>query len=154
MRVLVVIPAFNEQASIAAVIADVKETAAALGVSAEVAVVDDGSADHTSAVALSSGARVLRLCSNLGIGGAVQVGLRAAAREGFDCAVQIDGDGQHPASELGKLLAPLSQQPSPDLIVGTRFREREGFRSTALRRFGSRWLRLLLRVVIGQRVTD
>jgi glycosyltransferase involved in cell wall biosynthesis len=154
MRVLVVVPAYNEQASIGSVIADVKQVSAQLGISADVAVVDDGSSDHTSQAAFSSGARVIRLCRNLGIGGAVQVGLRAALREGFDCAVQIDGDGQHPASELSKLLAPLSEPTPPDLVIGTRYQAGEGFRSTALRRFGSRWLRLLLRVIIGQRVTD
>lgn len=154
MRVLVVIPAFNEQGALASVIQDVRTESKALDAVIDIAVVDDGSSDHTTEVAQSCGARVIRLCENLGIGGAVQVGLRAALREGYDCAIQLDGDGQHPASEMAKLIAALSQKPVPDLIVGTRFQTRTGFRSSALRRFGSRWLRLLLRVVTRQRITD
>jgi len=154
MRVLVVVPAFNEQAALPAVVAEIRNERQRLGIDIDVAVVDDGSTDHTSEVAYSCGARVLRLCRNLGIGGAVQVGLRAALREGYDCAIQLDGDGQHPASEITKLIGALSQSPAPDLIVGTRYRTRDGFRSTALRRLGGTWLRVLLRVVAGLRVTD
>lgn len=154
MRILAVVPAFNEQGALPAVVEEIRREGSRLGVEIDVAVVDDGSSDHTSEVAYSSGARVIRLCRNLGIGGAVQVGLRAALREGYDCAVQIDGDGQHPAAELGKLIGALSERPQPDLVVGTRFQDREGFRSTALRRFGSRWFRVLLRVVAHLRVTD
>jgi glycosyltransferase involved in cell wall biosynthesis len=154
MRVLFVVPAFNEERALAAVIGELRHEAAALALDAQVLIVDDGSGDRTSEVALASGARVLRLCRNLGIGGAVQVGLRAALREGFDCAVQVDGDGQHPASELAKLLAPLSGLEPPDLVVGTRYRGRDGFRSTALRRFGSWWLRMLLLLVARLRMSD
>ena len=154
MRVLVVVPAFNEQAALPGVVSEIRSEQQRLGVEVDVAVVDDGSTDHTSEVAYSCGARVLRLCRNLGIGGAVQVGLRAALREGYDCAIQLDGDGQHPASELTKLIGALSQTPPPDLVVGTRYQTRNGFRSTALRRLGGGWLRVLLRIVAGLRVTD
>jgi glycosyltransferase involved in cell wall biosynthesis len=155
MRVLFVVPAFNEQDALPAVIADLQEEIRASGVDGEVLVVDDGSWDRTSEVAFGAGARVLRLCRNLGIGGAVQAGLRAALRERFDCAIQIDGDGQHPASEARKLLERLSAQPPVDLIVGTRYLgEKEGFQSTPLRRFGSFWLRLLLRVIARLRISD
>jgi len=154
VRVLFVIPAFNEEHALPGVIEDLRTVSKAMGLDFQIMVVDDGSDDHTSAVAISSGVRVVRLCRNLGIGGAVQVGLRAALREGFDCAVQVDGDGQHPASELGALLAPLSATPAADLVVGTRFRSRDGFRSTALRRFGSFWLRLVLRVGARLKTSD
>ncbi len=155
LRVLFVVPAFNEQQALPAVIAELREAIPALGIEGEVVVVDDGSDDRTSEVAYAAGARVLRLCRNLGIGGAVQVGLRAALRERFDCAIQIDGDGQHPASEAGKLLRRLAEEPRVDLVVGTRYRGGgDGFRSTALRRFGSSWLRLLLRVVAGIKISD
>ena len=154
MKMLAVVPAFNEQDALPGVIEEIRTEGRRLGVDVDVAVVDDGSSDHTAEVAYSCGVRVIRLCRNLGIGGAVQVGLRAALREGYDCAMQIDGDGQHPASEIGKLIAAISQEPAPDLVVGSRFQSREGFRSTALRRFGSRWFRILLRVVARVRVTD
>ena len=154
MRVLFVVPALNEEAALPPLIAELRNEISNLGISGEVVVVDDGSVDRTSEAAHAAGARVLRLCRNLGIGGAVQVGLRAAWRERFDCAVQIDGDGQHPPAELRKLLPRLEESPAADLIVGTRYQGGEGFRSTLLRRFGSFWLRLLLRGVARLRVSD
>jgi glycosyltransferase involved in cell wall biosynthesis len=158
MRLLVIIPAFNEQEALGGLLAEIAElrarAAAESGDTIEAVVVDDGSADRTAQVARAGGARVLLLCKNLGIGGAVQSGLRLAYREGFDLAAQIDGDGQHPPSELPRLLASARGPGAPDLIVGTRYREPgSGFRSTPLRRLGSAWLRLVLRLV-GVRVTD
>jgi glycosyltransferase involved in cell wall biosynthesis len=155
MRLLVIIPAFNEQKALGGLLAEIREVATPeLGVTLETVVVDDGSVDRTAAVARAGGARLLVLCKNLGIGGAVQSGLRLAYREGFDFAAQIDGDGQHPPSELRRLLDPARGPGAPDLIVGTRYREHgNGFRSTRLRRLGSAWLRLVLRIV-GVRITD
>jgi glycosyltransferase involved in cell wall biosynthesis len=149
VKVLAVIPAFNEEQALPPLLADLKRALP----DGEILVVDDGSTDHTAQVAFSSGVRVVRLCRNLGIGGAVQTGLRVALREGFDCAVQIDGDGQHPASELPKLLATQEGPSPPDLVVGTRFLEKNGFRSTFWRRVGATWLRVLLRL-FGLKVTD
>jgi glycosyltransferase involved in cell wall biosynthesis len=155
MRVLFVLPAFNEQQALPAVINEVRQEIVALGIDGDVLVVDDGSRDRTSEVAYAAGARVVRLCRNLGIGGAVQAGLRAAFRERFDCAIQIDGDGQHPAAEARKLIERLRAEPPADLIVGTRYLgDRAGFQSTVLRRFGSFWLRLLLRIVARVRISD
>jgi glycosyltransferase involved in cell wall biosynthesis len=158
MRLLLIIPAFNEQEALGGLLAEIaalRETAPAeLGVELETVVVDDGSADRTAAVARAGGARVVALCKNLGIGGAVQSGIRLAYREGFDFAAQVDGDGQHPPGELRRLLEPARGKDAPDLIVGTRYREEgSGFRSTPLRRLGSAWLRTILRVC-GVRVTD
>ncbi len=158
MRVLLIIPAFNEEEALGGLLEEIRALSPTeLGTELETVVVDDGSADRTADVARQGGARVLRLCGNLGIGGAVQSGLRLAARERFDYAVQIDGDGQHPPSELHRLLAGAQvQEPArPDLVVGTRYRDKTaGFRSTVMRRLGSWWLRMILRVVAGVRVTD
>lgn len=156
MRLLVIIPAFNEQEALGGLLSEIRAIATPeLGVELETVVVDDGSADRTADVAREHGARVLQLCRNLGIGGAVQSGLRLAHREGFDFAVQIDGDGQHPPSELTRLLEPARAPATstPDLVVGTRYRDANNFRSTAMRRLGSAWLRGILRVV-GVRVSD
>jgi glycosyltransferase involved in cell wall biosynthesis len=153
MRALVVIPAYNEEEALPSLIAEIRALFSDGTLAGDIVVVDDGSADHTARVAYSAGARVVSLARNLGIGGAVQTGLRLALREGFDCAVQVDGDGQHPPGEIAKLLAELDAQAKPDLVVGTRYRSKEGFRSTALRRFGGRWLAFVLRL-IGLRVTD
>ena len=82
--------------------------------------VDDASSDDTAAVAARHGAPVLRLPFNVGIGGAVQTGFRYARDEGYEIAVRLDGDGQHVASELGKLLGPI-RAGDADLVVGSRF---------------------------------
>lgn len=154
MRLLVIIPAYNEQAALGGLLAEMRALPPTEGVSIETVVVDDGSADRTAEIAQQNGARVLRLCRNLGIGGAVQSGLRLAYRERFDAAVQIDGDGQHPPSELPRLLEVMRGAGSPDLVVGTRYRDKDNFRSTLLRRLGSWWLRSILRLVARVRVSD
>lgn len=145
-----VIPALNEEQALPPLLAELRAHADR---DSQLLVVDDGSGDRTLEVAARAGARAVRLCRNLGIGGAVQTGLRIAAREGFDLAVQIDGDGQHPPSEVAKLLATQSQPSPPDLVVGTRFAASGGFRSTPMRRFGAWWLRILLRV-LGVKTSD
>lgn len=153
MRLLLVIPAFNEQESLGPLLSEIKALPAQDGVELDAVVVDDGSSDRTQEVARANGARVLRLCRNLGIGGAVQAGIQLAYREGFDAAVQMDGDGQHPPGELHRLLAPVTGADLPDLVVGTRYRDAAGFQSTALRRLGSWWLRTILRMV-GLKISD
>lgn len=148
---LIIVPAYNEQEALGGLLAELRALELP---ELETVVVDDGSSDRTAEVARAGGARVLRLCGNLGIGGAVQSGLRLAHREGFDCAVQIDGDGQHPPSELPRLLAAAAGAGAPDLVVGSRYHDTKSFRSTLMRRFGSWCLRALLRVVARVRVTD
>ena len=148
MRILIVIPAFNEEQALGGLLDEVRATQ--LGdAEIDVVVIDDGSTDRTSQVTRDKNVRLLRLFNNLGIGGAVQAGLKLAHREDFDYAVQIDGDGQHPPAEIERLLAAA---PDHDLVVGTRFAE-STFRSTLMRRLGSRWLRMILRVV-GVRISD
>lgn len=148
MRVLIIVPAYNEQEALGGLLGEIRALEIA---GLETVVVDDGSADRTTEVARGRGARVLRLCGNLGIGGAVQSGIRLAHREGFDCAVQVDGDGQHPPSELPRLLEAIK---TADIVVGSRYHDTVSFRSTFLRRVGSWMLRMNLRVVAGVKVTD
>jgi glycosyltransferase involved in cell wall biosynthesis len=152
---LIIIPAFNEEEALVGLLAEIRALSPAeVGAEIETVVVDDGSTDRTADIAREGGARVLRLCRNLGIGGAVQSGLRLAHRERFDFAAQVDGDGQHPPHELAKLVATSKLDPAPDLVVGTRYTGENNFRSTVLRRLGSWWLRVLLRIVTRQRLTD
>ena len=154
MRVLIVVPALNEESGLPPLLSELRAVAERDGFSAEIVVIDDASTDRTAEVAREHGARVVRLCRNLGIGGAVQTGLRLALREGFDCAVQMDGDGQHPPSELRKLVAAMQAPLAPDIVVGSRFLHGEGFQSTLPRRMGSGWLGWVLRLVTGQKTTD
>jgi glycosyltransferase involved in cell wall biosynthesis len=154
VRLLVIIPAFNEQVALKGLLEELRAMPRLDGVHLESVVVDDGSADLTAEVARTGNARVLRLCRNVGIGGAVQSGIRLAHREGFDAAIQLDGDGQHPPSEIAKLVEHARASNAPDIVVGTRYRDKDNFRSTLLRRVGSWWIRTLLRVITRVRVTD
>jgi glycosyltransferase involved in cell wall biosynthesis len=149
MRVLVIVPAFNEARNLPAVAAELR----GCGEPVDVCVVDDGSTDETARVAERLGFTVLRLPVNLGIGGAVQAGYLHARDHGYDVAVQLDGDGQHDAGFLPALLAPI-RRGEADVVVGSRFLGEGGFRSTALRRVGIAYLSWFLRLRCGARVTD
>ncbi len=149
LRRLAIVPAFNEEASVGRVIREIQ----AFDPGMDVVVVDDGSTDRTAGLADDSGAHVLRLPFNLGIGGAMQAGFRYAFERGYDVAVQVDGDGQHDASELPKILGPVVSG-EVDLVVGTRFGGEGEFRSTAVRRVGIRVFAWTVSRIVGQRVTD
>ncbi|HEY9897916.1 MAG TPA: glycosyltransferase family 2 protein [Pantanalinema sp.] len=149
-KVLLVVPAFNEAASIGRVVTDL----AAQLPEATVLVINDGSRDETSALARAAGCcTVVDLPCNLGIGGAVQTGFKYAARNGFDVAVQVDGDGQHKAEEIRGLVAALEGDRF-DMVIGSRFLGIESFRSTALRRVGIRVFEVVNSLAIKQRITD
>lgn len=151
LRLLAVVPAYNEAASVAGVIDALRRDAPDF----DVLVVDDGSDDDTSALARSAGADVLRLPFNLGIGGAVQAGFIYARERGYSYMAQVDGDGQHNARELAVLEDVMRADASVDVVSGSRFLDPDGsFRSTRSRRVGI-WLfaRILSRLV-GRPVTD
>ena len=95
----------------------------------------------------------MTLPCNLGIGGAVQTGWQIALREDYDFAMQVDGDGQHPPSEIHKLLEAM-RESNADLIVGSRFRSEGGFKSTATRRMGIRFFALMLSAICRTKITD
>jgi hypothetical protein len=147
LRCLAIVPAYNEEASIAAVIAEL----AALEIDA--LVVDDGSLDRTFDVALAAGARAVRLPFNLGIGAAVQTGYMAALEGGYDVAIQVDGDGQHPASQIPKLLEKL-QESGADLVIGSRFAGDSEFRSSRSRRAGISVFARLVSAILRFPMTD
>jgi len=120
----------------------------------DVVVVDDASTDETATVAALHGATVLRLPFNVGIGGAVQTGFRYAREQGYERAVRLDGDGQHDASEITKLLEPL-ERGDANLVIGSRFVDDRGsYRPPFARRVGIRVFARLVSVLGGQRVTD
>ena len=148
-RCLAIVPAYNEEASIAEVVFELRDFDDDL----EVLVVDDGSTDATAACAEEAGARVLRLPLNLGIGGAVQAGFMYALEQDFDIAVQVDGDGQHDASELGRLLAPVLADRA-DLAIGTRFSGPRAYLAPLARRIGIGMFAALVSLRVRQRMTD
>lgn len=149
-RILIVIPAFNEEGSIGATLAELRRACPW----ADVVVVDDGSTDGTAAVVRASGCRLLPLPFNLGAGAAVQTGLQHARMNDYDVAVQVDADGQHPAREVPRLVEPVLAGDC-DVCIGSRFLDGERrFRQTRLRALGIAVLARVLSVVVGQRVTD
>jgi glycosyltransferase involved in cell wall biosynthesis len=149
-RLVAVVPAWNEEGAIGRVVEEIR----AFDPAAAIVVVDDASSDETAVVAEAHGATVLRLPFNVGIGGAVQTGFRYARDEGYDVAVRLDGDGQHDASELGKLLAPV-HAGTADLVIGSRFVDPGGtYRPPFARRIGIRVFARLVSLLGGQRVTD
>lgn len=149
VRVLLIIPCYNEEASIGDVLKEIART----GHGYHTLVIDDGSTDATSAVA-SERSPVARLPQNLGIGGAVQTGIKYAARNAYDFCIQIDGDGQHDPREIDALLDAYQRQ-SANIVIGSRFIDNAGFRSTRLRRVGSRLIGFALNnMFAGGRITD
>ncbi len=149
MKVLVIVPAYNEAGCIGDVIDDLRNNFS----EGDVLVVNDGSRDNTSELARKHGARVVDLPFNLGIGGAMQTGFRYALEGGYDAAIQFDGDGQHKADEIGKILRPW-QLEGADLVVGSRFLSEEGFTSSVQRRIGAKILSFVVTTLIGKRITD
>ncbi len=147
MRTLLIIPAFNESGAIQGVI-----HAARTHFDGDIAVIDDGSEDDTGALARAAGAIVLQHPCNLGIGAAVQTGFLFGLSRGYDYVVRQDGDGQHDAAQISRLLEVL-QAGDADIVVGSRFLAREGFQSTLVRRAGIFILGIVSRLV-GARVTD
>ncbi len=148
-RRIAIVPALNEQETIGRVIDEIR----AFDPGFEIVVVDDGSTDRTAAVAEARGAHVLALPFNLGIGGAVQTGYQYARDNGFELAVQIDGDGQHNPPEVARLVGPILDGRA-DMVVGTRFVEGGGYRGTRVRRVGIHLFAALVSLMVRQRVTD
>lgn len=148
-KILIIVPAYNEEHSIGGVIQDLKQHVP----SADVVVVDDGSHDGTGPVCCGSGVKVLSLPFNLGIGGAMQAGYTYAHRCSYDIAVQFDGDGQHLAAEIGKIIEPIKAGYA-DIVIGSRFLERGYYKSPVFRKAGIWIFSTVLSRILGMRVTD
>jgi glycosyltransferase involved in cell wall biosynthesis len=149
LRRLAIVPALNEERSIAGVIAEIR----AADPGFDIVVVDDGSVDRTAEVAAAAHAHVVRHPYNLGIGGAVQTGLQYARDHGFDVAVQVDGDAQHDPSEIDKLLEPIVEDRA-DLVVGSRFLDERQYHPPLARLMGIKLFAALVSLIVRQRVTD
>ncbi len=146
---LVVVPAFNEEASLRAVIAGVRETFPGV----DVLVVNDGSVDNTGALARTLGAIVLDMPHNVGVGCAMQAGYLYAARHGYGAVLRLDSDGQHPPAEARKLVR-RRLETGADLVVGTRYGDADARVSSAFRSLGSHILAWFVSVICRTQVTD
>ena len=146
---LVLVPAFNEQAAIGRVVQGIRESAPGV----PVVVVDDCSKDATVASARAAGAQVLRLPFHLGLGGAVQAGYRLAFELGFDFVIRLDGDGQHDPQFIPNVLEEL-ETSGCEMVIASRFEDGPVRHSSFLRGIGIRFFRLVLRPILGKPVHD
>ena len=149
MKTLIIIPAYNESENIERVIADIKQNCPQY----DYLVVNDCSTDNTLEICKKNNFNHINLCCNLGIGGGVQSGYMYAYRNGYDYAVQIDGDGQHDPQYISQMIEVLEKR-NADMAVGSRFITKEGFQSSGMRRFGITFLSTLIRLVCGANVKD
>ncbi|MBD0379250.1 glycosyltransferase family 2 protein [Paenibacillus sedimenti] len=150
MKTIVIIPAYNEEKSIANVISSIQSALP----DADIVVINDGSADQTSSVARSTEhAAVIDLPVNLGIGGAMQTGYLYAYRNGYDLAIQIDADGQHDPHELFKIMEPILNHQA-DCCIGSRFLQKTDYRQAWIRRIGIWFFTWMIQWMIGKTYTD
>lgn len=148
-RVLVIIPAYNEEESIGRVVKKVQENIPGAGV----VVIDDGSGDGTAKVAREAGARVLSHCVNLGPGAATQTGYKYALRHSYELVVQLDADGQHDPGSIRGLLDVL-KDGSCDVVIGSRFLGNQGYEPSWIRKIGMSFFATLTSLIVKRRITD
>ena len=149
MKCLIIIPAYNEAANIEKVINNIVQNYPQY----DYVIINDGSTDKTEKVCINAGYQVLNLPINMGIGGAVQTGYRYAKKNNYDAAVQIDGDGQHDVAFLEDMLK-LLESGEADVVIGSRFVQKEGFQSSQIRRVGIRFLSILAGILTGVQIRD
>jgi len=148
-KILVIVPAYNEEGSVGRVVEEVKK----LFPKVDVLVVNDGSTDLTSEKARASGAQVLDLPFNLGIGGAMQAGYKYAYEKGYNIAIQVDGDGQHDPKEIPKLLEALITK-NLNMVIGSRFIGDSEYKGSVMRRVGIFIFSKAISIIVKQKITD
>ncbi len=148
-KIAVIIPAYNEEQSIGDVVASIRR----LGTGYDAIVINDNSTDKTAEVARRAGALVIELPCNLGIGGAVQTGYKFARQRGYDACIQVDGDGQHPADQIPRLIQTLFYE-GYDVVIGSRFVTDSKYEISFMRLLGIRILSFFLKVTTGLDIKD
>lgn len=149
MKKLIIIPAFNEESNIKKTVTSIRKDAADF----DYIIINDCSGDRTRQICEEEGYPVINLPINLGIGGAVQTGYKYAWKHGYDVAVQVDGDGQHDPGFL-RVMAEHLVEHELDMVIGSRFIEKEGFQSSKIRRIGILFFSKLIYVLTGAKITD
>ena len=149
MKKLIIIPAYNESQNIKKTVEAIRKDAPQF----DYVIINDCSTDNTREICEKNGFNLVNLPINLGIGGAVQTGYRYGWKNGYDLAVQVDGDGQHDPKFLQKM-ADYLEENQLDIVIGSRFIEKKGFQSSGTRRFGIKYFTLLIRLLTGVRITD
>ncbi|WP_435925838.1 glycosyltransferase family 2 protein [Paenibacillus sp. DYY-L-2] len=147
MRILVIIPAFNEEGNLGTLIEKFRD------INVDILVINDCSSDRTAEVCERYGIKHIDLPCNLGIGGAVQTGYKYAANNNYDIAIQIDGDGQHNPHYINELIDPIINEQA-DMVIGSRYIAKEGFQSSFIRRVGIKHFTRLIKLLLKQNITD
>lgn len=153
LKVAIIIPCYNEADNILALYHEIHNTVFSNYYDIRSIFINDCSTDNTKQLLEENNLIHLNLSVNLGIGGAVQSGFMYAFRNGFDIAIQMDGDGQHPPSELDKILLPILKNEA-DIVIGSRYITNEGFQSSVFRRFGIKYFKWVNNQLVGVTIND
>lgn len=150
-KVLLIIPAYNEQENILKTVQTIKEYSEEI----EYVVINDGSTDNTEQILIENKINHIKLVHNLGIGGAVQTGYKYAYENNYDIAIQFDGDGQHDINYVPNICEPLINGQA-DMCIGTRYLDKSEskFQSTFMRRLGANIISTFIHLLCGKKVTD
>lgn len=151
MKILLIIPAYNEQENILKTVNKIKEYSNEL----DYIVINDGSTDNTEQILTQNDINHIKLVNNLGIGGAVQTGYKYAYENNYDIAIQFDGDGQHDVTFVPKICQPLIDGQA-DMCIGTRYLDKSSskFQSTFMRRLGANIISLFIKLMTRTKITD
>ncbi len=153
MKVLMIVPAYNEELNIKDTISKIIEYKKKSNNEIDYIVINDGSTDKTKEVCEKNNYNIINLIHNLGIGGAVQTGYKYALENNYDVAIQFDGDGQHDENYIDKLVDEIKK--GNDFVIGSRFvSDLSKFKSTGTRRMGIKFLSLLIKICTGKRIYD
>lgn len=149
MKKLIIIPAFNESENIEKTVRKIEKSSPEF----DYVIINDCSTDNTLEICKKNHFNVIDLPQNLGIGGAVQTGYLYGCRNGYDMAVQVDGDGQHDPAFLDEMARHMEKE-GLDMVIGSRFIEKKGFQSSGIRRIGIRYFTILIKLLTGKTITD
>lgn len=149
MKKLIIIPAYNEESNIEKTVTAIQRDAEGF----DYVIINDCSNDHTRKICEENHYNIVNLPINLGIGGAVQTGYKYAMENDYDVAVQVDGDGQHDPEFLNKMAEHLEKN-NLDMVIGSRFIEKEGFQSSKSRRIGILFFSNMITLLTGEKITD
>ena len=153
LKIAIIIPCFNEESTVLQLSKEIEKTIFSLPIEVKAIFINDCSTDNTKQILEKNNLNHINLSVNLGIGGAVQTGYKYALRNGFDIAIQMDGDGQHPPSELEKIILPIYTNDA-DVSIGSRYINKEGFQSSTLRRIGINYFKWFNKLLTGITIYD
>ncbi len=154
MKVIVIIPAYNEELNIKNTCDKLEKIRKDLDFQLDYIVINDGSSDNTGKICKDNKFPVINLVHNLGIGGAVQTGYKYAYKNNYDIAIQFDGDGQHDENYINDLVKPIIDGTA-NMTIGSRYvKDLSEFKSTKLRQFGITILSFILKITTGKKIYD